>query len=137
MAGKTADACTVGDYFGHLLIKKGEPQTFHHDHLISAPLLSLSLSSGIACFCKIRGKYGTNDKKKVVMTPIFFLVQYGKIERLGQMAQISALTTEKAPQTAPNVKGCPKSQSSIDLGHFLTLWLVPIWEVLVMQKRVL
>ncbi len=38
------DACTVGDYFGHLPIKKGEPQTLHHDHLISAPLLSLSLS---------------------------------------------------------------------------------------------
>jgi hypothetical protein len=32
-------------------------------------------------------------------------------------------------------KGCPKSQSSIDLGHFLTLWLVPIWEVLGRQKK--
>jgi hypothetical protein len=51
------------------------------------------------------------------------------------MAQISALTTEKAPQNAPNVKGCPKLQSSIDLGHFLTLWLMPIWEVLGMQKK--
>jgi hypothetical protein len=51
------------------------------------------------------------------------------------MAQIFALTTEKAPQNAPNIKGCPKLQSSIDLGHFLTLWLVPIWEVLGMQKK--
>ncbi len=79
VAGKTADACTVGDYFGHLWIKKGEPQTLHHDHLISAPLLSLSLALGIACFCKIRGKYGRNDYKNVVMTPIF-LIQYGKIK---------------------------------------------------------
>jgi hypothetical protein len=76
------DACTVGNYFGHLPIKKGEPQTLHHDHLISAPLLSLSLSLGIACFCKIRGKYGRNDYKNVGMTPIF-LVPYGKIERRG------------------------------------------------------
>jgi hypothetical protein len=81
VVGKTADACTVGDYFGHLPIKKGEPQTLHHDHLISAPLLFLSLSSGIACLCKISGKYGRNEYKNVVMTPIFFLVQYGKIER--------------------------------------------------------
>jgi hypothetical protein len=51
------------------------------------------------------------------------------------MAQIFALTTEKAPQNAPNVKGCPKLQSFIDLGHFLTLWLVPIWEVLGMRKK--
>ncbi len=53
------------------------------------------------------------------------------------MAQISALTTEKAPQNTPNVKGCPKSQSSIDLGHFLTLWLAPNWEVLGMRKMVM
>jgi hypothetical protein len=36
------------------------------------------------------------------------------------MAQISPLTTEKAPQNAPNVKGCPKLQSSI-FGAFLNI----------------
>jgi hypothetical protein len=51
------------------------------------------------------------------------------------MAQTSTLTTEKPPQNAPNVKGCPKLQSSIDLGHFLTLWFVPIWELLGMWKK--
>jgi hypothetical protein len=51
------------------------------------------------------------------------------------MAQNSALTTEKAPQNASNVKGCPRLQSFIDLGHFLTLWLVPIWEVLGMWQK--
>jgi hypothetical protein len=40
-----------------------------------------------------------------------------------KMANFSALITEKAPQNAPNVKECPKLQSSIDLGHVLTFGL--------------
>ncbi len=51
----------------------------------------------------------------------------------GKMANFSALTTEKALQNAPNVKGSPKSQSSIDLGHPLTGWLLRIWDVLEMR----
>ncbi len=50
----------------------------HSIMIILSPLLS-SLSLGMACFCKIRGNYGRNDFKNVLMTPIF-LVQYGKIE---------------------------------------------------------
>ena len=71
----------------------------------------------------------------VVVVASFTLT--GREAKIGpaKMANFSALTTEKAPQNAPNVKGCPKLQSSIDLGHFLTLWLVPIWEVLGMRKK--
>ncbi len=55
--------------------------------------------------------------------------------RSAKMANFSALTTEKAPQNAPNVEGCTKLHSSRDLGNPLTLWLVPIWEVLGMRIK--
>jgi hypothetical protein len=47
----------------------------------------------------------------------------GREPKIGpaKMANFSALTTEKAPQNAPNVKGCPKWQFSIDLGHPLNI----------------
>jgi hypothetical protein len=52
------------------------------------------------------------------------------------MANFSALTTQKASQNAPNnVKGCPKLLSSVDLGHFLTFWLVANWGALGMEKK--
>ncbi len=71
----------------------------------------------------------------VVVVTSFTLT--GREAKIGpaKMADFSALTTEKAPQNAPNIKGCPKSQSSKDLGHPLTLWLLPIWEVLGMQIK--
>ena len=47
----------------------------------------------------------------------------------------SALITQKASHNAPNVKGCPKLLSSIDLGHFLTFWIVANWGVLGMEKK--
>ena len=53
-----------------------------------------------------------------------------------KMANFSALTTQKASQNAPNnVKGCPKLLSSVDLGHFLTFWLVANWGALGMEKK--
>ncbi len=71
----------------------------------------------------------------VVVVTSFTLT--GREAKIGpaKMANFSALTTEKAPQNAPNVKGCPKLQSSIDLGHPLTLWLLPIREVLGMRIK--
>jgi hypothetical protein len=53
----------------------------------------------------------------VVVVTSFTLT--GREAKIGpaKMAYFSTLTTEKAPQNAPNVKGCPKLQSSIDLGH--------------------
>ncbi len=52
----------------------------------------------------------------VVVTSFTLTVREAEIGP-AKMANFSALTTEKTPQNAPNVKGCPKSQSSIDLGH--------------------
>ncbi len=71
----------------------------------------------------------------VVVVTSFTLT--GREAKIGpaKMADFSALTPEKAPQNAPNVKGCPKLQSSIDLGHPFTLWLLPIWEVLGMRMK--
>jgi hypothetical protein len=51
------------------------------------------------------------------------------------MANFSALITKNASLNAPNVKGCPKSLSSVDLGNFLTFWLVANWGALGMEKK--
>ena len=68
------------------------------------------------------------------MTPMFFLYNMVR-SRIDQKTQISALTTQKASQNTPNVKGCPKLLSSVDLGHFLTFWLVASWGALGMEKK--
>jgi hypothetical protein len=70
----------------------------------------------------------------VVVTSFTLVGREAKI-RPAKMANFFALTTEKAPQNAPKFKGCPKSQSSIDLGHPLTLWLLPIREELEMRIK--
>jgi hypothetical protein len=69
------------------------------------------------------------------MTPFLFFLYNMKQCRIGQKTQISALTTQKASQNAPNVKGCPKLLSSVDFGHFLTFWLVANWGALGMEKK--
>jgi hypothetical protein len=67
-----------------------------------------------------------------VVCSVFLLTSFtltGREAKIGpaKMANFSVPTTEKAPQNAQNVKGCPKLQSSIDLGHPLTAYV--LWTV--------
>ena len=52
-----------------------------------------------------------------------------------KMANFSALITKNASLNAPNFKGCPELLSSVELGHFLTFWLVANWGALGMEKK--
>jgi len=52
-----------------------------------------------------------------------------------KMADFSPFITKNTSPDAPNVKGCPKSPSSLDFGHVLTFWHVPLGEVLRMEKK--
>ena len=61
-------------------------------------------------------------------------VEFGPAKMV-KMADFSALITHKASQKAPYVKRCPKLLSSVDLGHFLTFWLVANWGALRMEKK--
>ena len=52
-----------------------------------------------------------------------------------KMANFSPLITKNASPDAPNVEGCPKSPSSLDLGHVSTFGLVSLVEALQMGEK--
>ncbi len=62
----------------------------------------------------------------VVVTSFSYLT--GRKAKIGpaKMADFSALITNNASLDAPNIKGCPKLPSSLDLGHFFDILARPI-----------
>ncbi len=62
----------------------------------------------------------------VVVTSFSYLT--GRKAKIGsaKMAGFSTLITKNASLDAPIIKGCPKSQSSLDLGHFFDILARPI-----------